>query len=154
GSYTFTHSPDFDTRAEPTVGEAYRAGADGSVKRLPQQADPYVYHQKERMVGPDYKGFDVGRDEQRTEAIGRLAGGERAKIGRRSENVRQVEERLGLPKRAKPDVTLGAFGGGAVSQKIEEVQDRIGAAVGNLMKKGKVGQELMEVFSPAGIEGA
>jgi hypothetical protein len=54
---------DFDTASEPTVGRVIVIYFDENNKamfplHLPVPKDPWVYHGKEEMVGPDYAGFD------------------------------------------------------------------------------------------------
>lgn len=60
-SVSFIASPDFDKASEPTVGDSY-VFRDGVIRLTKQAADPWVYHGKHLMVGPDYKGFKVAEE--------------------------------------------------------------------------------------------
>ena len=59
GTFSFIHSPDFDTAHEPTVGDSIKVHPSGQTKLTKQAKDPKVWHHKHQWVGPDYKGFDV-----------------------------------------------------------------------------------------------
>ena len=47
----------FNTAREPTVGKVLLVNETGTWFINPP-TDPWIYHGKEDMVGPDYKGFD------------------------------------------------------------------------------------------------
>jgi hypothetical protein len=66
GSFSFIHSPDFDSSSEPISGNAVRVNTDGGTKFTKQKADPQIYHHKHEWVGPDYKGFDVEKSKARS----------------------------------------------------------------------------------------
>jgi hypothetical protein len=44
GTFSFLHSPDFETAHEPTVGDSIKVHPDGSTKVTKQSKDPKVYH--------------------------------------------------------------------------------------------------------------
>ena len=67
GSFSFIHSPDFDSNPEPIVSDAIRVNSDGSTKLTKQKKDPQIYHHKHEFVGSDYKGFDVEKSRKRSE---------------------------------------------------------------------------------------
>lgn len=82
---SFIDSPDFDTESEPTVGNAYLVKESGETKLIPQASDPWVYHGKHTMVGPDYTGFDVQREAEWHKRWNRELGNmPHAKIGKKS----------------------------------------------------------------------
>lgn len=54
---TFIVCKDFDTVSEPTMGNSIRVTGNKFISQF-SLGDPWVYHGKEEMVGPDYKGFD------------------------------------------------------------------------------------------------
>jgi hypothetical protein len=60
----FIASPDFDTADEPISGDSYLVKPDMTVKLTHQARDPWIYHGKHLMVGPDYKGFKVDEAEE------------------------------------------------------------------------------------------
>lgn len=65
--FTFSWCADFDTNPEPTIGEQHVVYPDGTVKILKMNSEnPYIYHHKWMMVGPDYKGFDVAASTRRS----------------------------------------------------------------------------------------
>lgn len=67
GSFSFIHSPDFDTSSEPISGDSVRVNSDGNTKVTKQKTDPQIYHHKHEWVSPDYKGFDVEKSKKRSE---------------------------------------------------------------------------------------
>ena len=66
GSFSFIHSPDFDTSDEPISGDSFKVHASGETKLTPQKSDPQIWHHKWQWVGDDYKGFDVEKSKQRS----------------------------------------------------------------------------------------
>jgi hypothetical protein len=66
GSFSFIHSPDFDSAHEPTVGDSMKVHADGRTKRTKQTKDPKVWHHKHQWVGADYNGFNVEESKRRS----------------------------------------------------------------------------------------
>ena len=66
GSFSFIHSPDFDSSPEPISGDSVRVNPTGETKVTKQKADPQIYHHKHEWVGSDYKGFDVEKSKQRS----------------------------------------------------------------------------------------
>lgn len=66
GSFSFIHSPDFDSSPEPISGNAVRINTNGIHKFTKQKADPQIYHHKHEWVGSDYKGFDVEKSKERS----------------------------------------------------------------------------------------
>jgi len=67
GSFSFIHSPDFDTAHEPTVGKAIKVHKDGKQTITNQKKDPQIYHHKWEMVPDHYKGFDVAASKKRSQ---------------------------------------------------------------------------------------
>lgn len=67
GTFSFIHSPDFDTAHEPTVGDSIKVHPDGSSKLTKQTNPPKVWHHKHQWVASDYKGFDVEESKRRSE---------------------------------------------------------------------------------------
>ena len=67
GTFSFIHSPDFDSAHEPTVGDSVKIHPDGSTKITKQTNPPKVYHHKHQWVAPDHKGFDVEESKRRSE---------------------------------------------------------------------------------------
>jgi hypothetical protein len=65
-SFSFIHSPDFDTADEPVSGTSYKVRADGRVTVTKQLTDPWIYHHKWMWVPDDYAGFDVEQSKQRS----------------------------------------------------------------------------------------
>lgn len=66
GTFSFIHSPDFDTADEPTVGDSIKVHPSGHIKLTKQARDPKIWHNKWQWVGDDYKGFDVEKSKQRS----------------------------------------------------------------------------------------
>lgn len=66
GSFSFIHSPDFDSNPEPISGNSVRLNPDGATKFTKQKSDPQIYHHKHEWVGSDYKGFDVEKSKERS----------------------------------------------------------------------------------------
>jgi hypothetical protein len=67
GDVSFIQSPDWDTAAEPIVGDSCKVDADGRAKLRHYNPDnPQIYHHKYQFVRPDYGGFNVA--EARTHA--------------------------------------------------------------------------------------
>jgi hypothetical protein len=83
GSFSFIHSPDFDTESEPTVGNIWTIKADGSATYRKQLADPYIYHHKWLMVADDYAGFSVEASKARSRSWMSIEGLDMRRIGRR-----------------------------------------------------------------------
>lgn len=85
GEAAFIRSADFDTAAEPTVGESAKIyGGQLRVTRPP--ADPLIYHHKWSFVLPGHGGFDTLASLRRSLAWRRVVGRDRAvssRIGRR-----------------------------------------------------------------------
>jgi hypothetical protein len=100
---TFIYSPDFDTASEPLVGDAYLVKSDDSVRFIPQAKDPWVYHGKHLMVGPDYSGFNAGTEAEWHDYWNKEVKLPHTRIGRKSvwEKVR--------PER-KPERKFGGSG--------------------------------------------
>ena len=67
GSFSFIHSPNFDTADEPISGDSHRVKPDGSITITKQKKDPQIWHHKWQWVGDDYKGFDVQQSKKRSE---------------------------------------------------------------------------------------
>lgn len=67
GTFSFIHSPDFDTSDEPISGESHKVKPDGSVTITKQKKDPQIWHHKWQWVGDDYKGFDVQKSKERSQ---------------------------------------------------------------------------------------
>lgn len=65
-TFSFIHSPDFDTSDEPISGDSHKIAPDGSVTITKQKKDPQIYHHKWQWVGDDYQGFDVEKSKQRS----------------------------------------------------------------------------------------
>jgi hypothetical protein len=66
GSFSFIHSPDFDTAHEPTVGDSIKVHANGKSKLTKQSNPPKVWHHKHQWVKDDYTGFDVEESKKRS----------------------------------------------------------------------------------------
>lgn len=64
---SFLHSPDFDSSTEPLVGKSVKISPSGEHKLRNPGQSAQIYHQKDLMVGDDYKGFDVAKSKKRTE---------------------------------------------------------------------------------------
>ena len=73
GTFSFIHSPDFDTSDEPISGESHKVKPDGSITITKQKKDPQIWHHKWQWVGDDYKGFDVDKSKQRSKDWGVVA---------------------------------------------------------------------------------
>lgn len=67
GSFSFIHSPDFDSSPEPISGNAVRVNPNGDTKVTKQKTDPQIYHHKHEWVGSDYTGFDVEKSKARSQ---------------------------------------------------------------------------------------
>ena len=65
-TFSFIHSPDFDTADEPISGDSHKVKPDGSVTITKQKKDPQIYHHKWQWVGDDYKGFNVQQSKDRS----------------------------------------------------------------------------------------
>ena len=72
GTFSFIHSPDFDTADEPISGDSHKVKPDGSVKITKQKKDPQIWHHKHQWVGDDYKGFDVEKSKKRSKDWGKV----------------------------------------------------------------------------------
>jgi hypothetical protein len=97
GSFSFIHSPDFDTAHEPIAGKAIKVHADGKLTTTKQKADPQIYHHKWEMVPDDYKGFDVAASKARSKHWRGIVGTDRAvssRIGTKSYWDREVVPKL------------------------------------------------------------
>lgn len=91
---SFVQCLDFDTAAEPTVGNMVTVDAEGKVRRRSQSRDPEIYHHKWLFVAADYKGFDVEASKQRSLSWVSLENVDRTRIGRKSYWEQQVAPRL------------------------------------------------------------
>lgn len=94
GTVSFIQCTDFDTAAEPTVGDIVIVDKQGNVRRRKQPADPEIYHHKWLFVEDDYDGFDVEASKQRSRAWLALDGVDRSRIGRKSYWMKSVITRL------------------------------------------------------------
>jgi hypothetical protein len=65
-------SPGFDRELEPRLGRVANVSPDGNVVIRKASKNPAIYHMKQQMVGPDYKGFDVAKATERTAGIQRF----------------------------------------------------------------------------------
>lgn len=107
GDFSFTFSPDFDTADEPLVSDSMLVKADGTVRLIEQQADPYIYHRKELFVEQDYRGFDLSVAQARSKLIDTIPNLDKTRIGRLSFWQANV---LPLLANDKPDQkTIGQF---------------------------------------------
>lgn len=85
GSFAFVDSPDFDTAAEPVVGDSVLVYPDGTTRLTRQAADPQIWHHKHLFVDDDYAGFDVEASRTRSAEWGpHVRADERRRMGRRS----------------------------------------------------------------------
>ena len=66
GSFSFIHSPDFDSAHEPTVGHSIKVHSGGALTHVKQKKDPQIYHHKHMFVGPEHKGFDIEKSKERS----------------------------------------------------------------------------------------
>jgi hypothetical protein len=64
-SFSFIHSPDFETSHEPISGKSVKVTTDGKVSTTPQTKDPKIYHGKWQFVPNEHKGFDVEHSKNR-----------------------------------------------------------------------------------------
>ena len=94
-SVSFIQCVDFDTAAEPTVGDIVTIDAAGNSRHRSQPRDPEIYHHKWLFVADDYAGFNVQQSKQRSLAWSALAGVDRKRIGRKSYWDETVVPRLG-----------------------------------------------------------
>ena len=92
---SFVACPDFDTASEPTVSTIYLY-SDGAIKRINQAKDPWVYHGKHLMVGPDYKGFKVAEEAEWFDYSNRNLKMPHTRIGKKSvwEKVKPKRQKL------------------------------------------------------------
>ena len=92
---SFIASPDFDTAPEPTVGNSY-SYTDGAIRLTRQAKDPWVYHGKHLMVGPDYKGFKVAEEAEWFDYWNRNLKMPHTRIGKKSvwEKVKPKRQKL------------------------------------------------------------
>lgn len=94
GSFSFIHSPDFNTSHEPISGNSVKVKPDGTTSFTKQKTDPQIYHHKHLFVGNDYKGFDINKSKSRSEHWGSISGINRSKIGTKSYWEREVTPQL------------------------------------------------------------
>jgi hypothetical protein len=91
---SFIQCPEFDTVAEPTVGDIVTVDAAGNVRRRRQPREPEVYHHKWLFVADDYEGFDVESSRQRSLTCLGLDGVDRRRIGRKRYWAEHILPRL------------------------------------------------------------
>jgi hypothetical protein len=97
GEVALVQSPDFDSAAEPTVGEMLVVDlGTGDVRHRPARDE--LYHHKHLMVADGYQGFDVAESRARSAAWGSLRGVDRRRIGRRDYWEEHVVPRLNPPR--------------------------------------------------------
>lgn len=93
GDVSFIQSPDFDTAAEPMVGDGMLVKADGTRKALKNpKDDPWIYHHKWLFVGDDYPGFDVAAARQHSTEWMQKPGIDYSRIGKRSTWEKTIHE--------------------------------------------------------------
>lgn len=68
GTFSFIHSPDFDTSDEPISGDSYKVTPEGRVSITKQKKDPQIYHHKWQWVSDNSNRFDVEASKRRSEA--------------------------------------------------------------------------------------
>lgn len=86
-SFSFIHSPDFNTADEPTVGKSIKVFPSGETKTTNPPKDPLIWHHKWQWVGDDYKGFDVEASKERSKQWRAVVGVNKevsSRIGRKS----------------------------------------------------------------------
>jgi len=106
-AFSFIFSPDFDTADEPIVSDGMLVKADGTMKLVPQQKDPFIYHRKELFVESNYVGFDIAAAQERSRQIDAL-NLDKFRIGRLSYWTANALPLLA--KDQKPDQkTIGQF---------------------------------------------
>ncbi|MFO0975387.1 MAG: hypothetical protein U0996_03265 [Planctomycetaceae bacterium] len=81
---SFIQSDDFDSAAEPTVGDLYTVRSDGSITLRQKLADPWIYHHKWLFVRDDYAGFDVEQAKMHSLEWLRLPNIDFTRIGKKS----------------------------------------------------------------------
>ena len=97
GSFSFIHSPDFDTADEPTVGRAIKVKPSGDIKVTEPTRDPKIWHHKWQWVADDYKGFDVNQSKQRSKDWKDVVGVDRqvsSRIGSKSYWEREIVPKI------------------------------------------------------------
>lgn len=97
GSFSFIHSPDFDTADEPTVGRAIKVKPSGDIKVTEPTKDPKIWHHKWQWVADDYKGFDVNQSKQRSKDWKDVVGVDRqvsSRIGSKSYWEREIVPKI------------------------------------------------------------
>lgn len=86
-SFSFIHSPDFNTADEPTVGKSIKVFPSGETKTTNPPKDPLIWHHKWQWVGDNYKGFDVEASKERSKQWRAVVGVNKevsSRIGRKS----------------------------------------------------------------------
>jgi hypothetical protein len=91
---SFIQSHDFDSAAEPTVGDLYTIRPEGTCTFRRKLADPWIYHHKWLFVHDDYSGFDVEESKARSVAWLQLPGIDFTRIGKKSFWEQNVLPRL------------------------------------------------------------
>lgn len=81
---SFIQCVDFDTAAEPTVGDLVTIDVEGNSRHRSQPRDPEIYHHKWLFVADDFAGFDVEQSKLRSLAWSALERVDRKRIGRQS----------------------------------------------------------------------
>ena len=66
GGISFIEVSDFNKVEEPTVGVSWLI-KDGTLKKINQPTDPWIYHHKWLMVADDYTGFSVKKSIERSQ---------------------------------------------------------------------------------------
>ncbi len=91
---SFIQSDDFDSAAEPTVGDLYTIRPDGTCKFRRKLADPWIYHHKWLLVLDDYPGFDVAESKARSMKWMALTGIDFRRIGKQSFWLERILPRI------------------------------------------------------------
>lgn len=91
---SFIQSDDFDSTAEPTVGDLHTIRPDGTCTFRRKLSDPWIYHHKWLFVLDDYSGFDVEKSKARSMEWLRLPDIDFTRIGRKSFWEQNVLNRL------------------------------------------------------------
>jgi hypothetical protein len=91
---SFIQSDDFDSAAEPTIGDLYTIRSDGTFTFRRKLADPWIYHHKWLFVQDDYSGFDVAESKSRSIKWLSLPNIDSRRIGKQSFWLEHVVPRL------------------------------------------------------------
>jgi ADP-ribose pyrophosphatase YjhB (NUDIX family) len=108
GTFSFIHSPDFDTAMEPTIGKSVKVFPDGRFSKRTPPKDPEIYHHKWTMVGDDYKGFNVEGSKQRSnhwQSDPQLTTPEAKRVIGRKSHWERMTQHLGKTELKKEDWT-------------------------------------------------